>query len=228
MYSIRKQGDTVQTYVMEVVADYLKDIDTLPSKKWGPGSTCFVIEDASNWVLGSDFIWHPVLGGGTGGVSDEVLNEAIAKAVAESKMYTDTAIQDIKQFNVILVDTLPVENIQTNAIYFVPMSSSEENNGYFEYMFINGAWEYIGSTQIELSDYYTKKEVEEYIANNKYVLPQASDTTLGGVKVDNTSIIINEDGIISVSSSYATEENVNTIIENNIASVPNDAIENLF
>jgi hypothetical protein len=108
------------------------------------------------------------------------------------------------------------------------MSSSEENNGYFEYMFINGAWEYIGSTQIELSDYYTKKEVEEYIANNKYVLPHASDTTLGGVKVDNKSIIIDENGIISVSSNYATEENVNTIIKNNIASVPNDAIENLF
>jgi hypothetical protein len=159
MYSIRKQGDTVQTYVMEVVADYLKDIDMLPSKKWGPGSTCFVIEDASNWVLGSDFIWHPVLGGGTGGVSDEVLNEAIAKAVAESKLYTDTAIQDIKQFNVILVDTLPVENIQANAIYFVPMSSSEENNGYFEYIAKNDKFKIKLSS---IKDYTYMKSIDGF------------------------------------------------------------------
>ena len=226
MYSIRKQGDTVQTYVMEVVADYLTDIDILPTRSWGPGSTCFVIEDASNWVLGSDFIWHLVPVGG--GVSEEILNQAIEKAVAESKIYTDAAIQNITQFNVTLVDTLPTENIDSNTIYFVPALNKEENNYYFEYMFINNAWEYIGSTQIELSDYYTKKEVEEYIANNQYKLPIASNTTLGGVKVDNTTIVINEEGLISISSKYVTEESVNNIIKNNITSVPDESIENLF
>lgn len=225
MYSIRKQGDTVQTYVMEVVADYLTDINILPTKPWGAGSTCFVIEDASKWVLGSDFIWHLVP---VGGVSEEVLNQAIEKAVAESKIYTDAAIQNITQFNVTLVDTLPTENIDPNTIYFVPASNKEENNYYFEYMFINNAWEYIGSTQIELSDYYTKAEIEEYIANNQYKLPIASETILGGVKVDNKTIIINEEGLISISSDYTTEETVNNIITSNITPVSDENIKSLF
>lgn len=60
MYSIRKQGDTVQTYVMEVIADTVADIANLPTKEWGAGSTCFVLEDSSNWMLGSDKVWHKI------------------------------------------------------------------------------------------------------------------------------------------------------------------------
>lgn len=60
MYSIKKQGDTVQTYVMETIADHVSDIETLPTKEWSPGSTCFVLEDSSKWMLGADKIWHRI------------------------------------------------------------------------------------------------------------------------------------------------------------------------
>ena len=52
-------------------------------------------------------------------------------------------------------------------------------------MFIDGRWELIGNTRIDLSDYYTNQEVQQYVADNKYVLPIASNSTLGGVKIDN-------------------------------------------
>lgn len=57
MYSIVKQGDSVQSYVNQVIADNADDVQKLP-KSYAPGSSCFVIEDCSRWVLGVDNTWH--------------------------------------------------------------------------------------------------------------------------------------------------------------------------
>ena len=57
MYSIKQQGDTVQSYVIEAVTDTRADIASLPTT-WAVGSTCLVIEDSSVWILGNDLIWH--------------------------------------------------------------------------------------------------------------------------------------------------------------------------
>ena len=57
MYSIKQQGDTVQSYVIEAVADTRADNARLPTT-WAVGSTCLVIEDSSVWILGNDLIWH--------------------------------------------------------------------------------------------------------------------------------------------------------------------------
>ena len=53
MYSIKQQGDTVQSYVIEAVADTRADIASLPTT-WAVGSTYLVIEDSSVWILGND------------------------------------------------------------------------------------------------------------------------------------------------------------------------------
>lgn len=61
----------------------------------------------------------------------------------------------------IIVDTLPETDIDTNAIYMVSRAEAEEQNVYDEYMYIENAWEKIGSTDVDLSDYYTKEEADE-------------------------------------------------------------------
>jgi hypothetical protein len=38
-----------------------------------------------------------------------------------------------------------------------------ENNIYDEYMYINDKWELIGSTSVDLSDYYNKDEIDEQV-----------------------------------------------------------------
>ena len=64
------------------------------------------------------------------------------------------------------VDVLPTENIRENVIYLVPNGSSGENY-YDECMYINGKWEVIGTTEIDLSNYYTKEEIDtkDFTAN---------------------------------------------------------------
>ena len=158
--------------------------------------------------------------------SEAAIQQAIEVAVRESNIYTDKAIGELTQFQVTIVESLPIENIKTHTIYFVPATLNGDD-GYYEYMYIDGKWELIGNTRIDLSDYYTKQEVEKYILDNKYVLPIASNSTLGGVKIDNTSIVIDENGVISTSVEN-TESVAQNVIDRNFESISEDEINKLF
>ena len=57
MYRIIANGEDVQQTVVEIVADTLADIETLPTM-FSPGSDCIVLEDSSVWMLGNDKVWH--------------------------------------------------------------------------------------------------------------------------------------------------------------------------
>lgn len=52
-----KVTENFQSGVVEVIADLRNDIVELPTH-YGVGSTCFVIEDSSVWMLGNDAAWH--------------------------------------------------------------------------------------------------------------------------------------------------------------------------
>ena len=58
-----------------------------------------------------------------------------------------------------IVDTLPEENINPNTVYMIGRPDSEDGNLYSEFMYIDGAWERIGDTKVDLSNYATKAEV---------------------------------------------------------------------
>lgn len=72
---------------------------------------------------------------------------------------TGTSLIDFK-----VVQVLPTEDISESTIYLVPSLDSETQNMYDEYIYINNAWEKIGSKSIDLSNYYTKTQVDDLIA----------------------------------------------------------------
>lgn len=104
-------------------------------------------------------------------VNADYVNDAIA-----------TAIGSISQFGLIPVDELPTEDIRTNAIYAVPSASSKVQNARDEYVYINGDWECIGTTLVDLSNYYTKEEID--------IKLQSIAGGLGGIN-EELEIIIN-------------------------------------
>lgn len=61
-------------------------------------------------------------------------------------------IGDIHTFDVLVVDALPDVGVE-KTIYFVPATTTKDKNIYDEYLYINNAWELIGSTQVDLSNY---------------------------------------------------------------------------
>lgn len=74
----------------------------------------------------------------------------------------DTSIEALGElgFTPTVVEELPTENIDEHTIYLVPKQDSEQEDAYDEWLYINNAWEHIGSTTIDLSNYYTKSEVD--------------------------------------------------------------------
>lgn len=68
-------------------------------------------------------------------------------------------------FRVEKVDTLPnASDAEAGVLYVVPNGTNEEGQRFDEYMLVDGAMEKVGSSSINLSDYYTKEEVADVIA----------------------------------------------------------------
>lgn len=64
-----------------------------------------------------------------------------------------------------VVEELPQEG-QVNIIYLVPRQDALDKNIKDEYMWIDGKWESVGTTSIDLADYTTKVEFNEVKQEN--------------------------------------------------------------
>ena len=86
--------------------------------------------------------------------------------------FTPEEIQEIKsnildqvnQFSILVVSELPTENIDDHTIYFVPKTKTEQNDVYDEFIYINNGWEHIGTTEVDLSSYYKKDEIDKKLS----------------------------------------------------------------
>lgn len=71
-------------------------------------------------------------------------------------------IGNINIFKTEIVESLPEEGL-SNVIYLVPRENAEDS--YSEYLYTNNQWNPIGSTTIDLSNVYTKQEIDNKLAN---------------------------------------------------------------
>lgn len=88
----------------------------------------------------------------------EDLNTRLANYYTKAQV--DSLIAAIPTLTYEIVQTLPTEDISTRTIYLVPSQDPEQGNYYEEYMYISNTWELIGTTAVDLSNYYTKSEVD--------------------------------------------------------------------
>lgn len=81
------------------------------------------------------------------------------------KVWVTDRLRNLTGFTAKAVDALP-ETGEDNIIYLVKNEESTENqNVYDEYLWINGAFEKLKSTdKIDLSDYYTKSQADTLLA----------------------------------------------------------------
>lgn len=94
-------------------------------------------------VTGGVLTGNLVLQDGSVAVSEKVVEEKITTAVASA----GTLKREV-------VDVLPApEDADVNTIYMVLTNPESEIDKYNEYMIINGAFEFIGDTQVDLSNY---------------------------------------------------------------------------
>lgn len=81
-----------------------------------------------------------------------------------------------KGMKVIVVDELPTTG-EVNVLYLVPKQDTGENDIFEEWLYVEDEWEKIGTTDIDLSNYYTKSETIAKMSS----MPTASADYVGTV-----------------------------------------------
>lgn len=180
-------------------------------------------EDLVN--LPTPIVYLSQLQNDTGFITNTVGNlvNYYTKAQAYTKMEVNQMIGNLSTLSVEIVTELPTENISLNTIYLI---KDEATSIYAQWMYLNNVWSNIGSTEIDLTQYYTKIEVSNLLLNkvdkefgmglsqenytteeadklaglSNYTLPKATTEILGGVRVDGVTIFADENGVISASS----------------------------
>ena len=82
--------------------------------------------------------------------------------LGNAKAYAKSLFDQLTSFEIVKCTQLPTENIKTMTIYFLQIDP-EQDDLYEEYMYIDGQWEKIGNTRIDLSDYVTKAMLQSEV-----------------------------------------------------------------
>lgn len=80
------------------------------------------------------------------------------KTETYNKTEVDDLIAAVSSMTLEIVQTLPTQDISTTTIYLVPVAG--QANVYMQYAYINNDWAQLGTTQVDLSNYYTKAQVD--------------------------------------------------------------------
>lgn len=99
------------------------------------------------------------------------VSDFITKAVTDlvnyyTKSQIDTKVETLEgkisaipKFAISVVNDLPTSDISATTIYLKKTSTTETGNLYTEYIYVDGAWESLGTQTLDLSNYATKDYV---------------------------------------------------------------------
>lgn len=112
--------------------------------------------------------------------------------------YVDNAIAGITQISFEVVDALPSEG--TNGVIYLIANSGSGLNIYDEYIYVNGSFEMIGTTEVDLSNYLQQDDISDwakattkptYTASEVGALPNTTEIP------SKTSDLTNDSGFIT-------------------------------
>lgn len=122
-----------------------------------------------------------------------------------SNYATKSDVSAIPRFKVSVVTSLPTSGISTSTIYLVSNSGSG-NNAYDEYIYVNSAWEKIGTTATDLSGYVTTSAL-----NNALAGKQDTITAGTGLAKSGATLSLATSGVTAGSKGSATAVPVITV-----------------
>ena len=157
--------------------------------------------------------------------ADQTANKVTVKidSTVATKTYVNDAIANISTFSVTIVTELPVTG-QSNIIYFLGTQAP-----YTEYMWINGAWEVIGSTDTDLSNYYTKAQVDSKISPLTTDITNLNDLVTGlendvvdinsQISTLNTTVAgkADQSALTSLANTVSGKANSNEVVKTNVS-----------
>lgn len=119
-----------------------------------------------------------------GALSDEIkVPSKVSELVNDSRFMSDEevvakineALGNVAgglKFEVVdTIEDLPTWCDDSSTIYLVPSEKTESNQYYNEYLWMNGRWEKLGDTRVNLAPYYTELEVDNLLFNLEKKIP---------------------------------------------------------
>ena len=101
-----------------------------------------------------------------------------------------------------IVEELPAtENAKENVIYMISNGLTDNDNKYYEYIFINGVFEPVGTWEVDLTDYATKEEINSTVTSINNSLNTINQ------KIENIESDAEHNYINSVSNSFSVDSN---------------------
>ena len=134
-------------------------------------------------------------GGGIGGAQIDDNTTSTTTTWSSSKIVSELANAG---FDVQVVQTLPATG-EAHTLYFVPSADPKTQNIYDEYLYANNAWEQVGSTAVDMSDYYTKTQVDNLLVNKAEIveITQAEYDALSTEEKNNGKIYSITDAVVA-------------------------------
>lgn len=109
---------------------------------------------------------------------------------AMCKNYTNKKVAESAGLHREIVNSLPATGDE-NIIYMVLDQTASSPDIYDEWMWINGAYEHIGSTRVDLTDYYNKTQVDTALSGKQDTL------SYDNVPTQNSNNMVKSGGIFS-------------------------------
>lgn len=92
---------------------------------------------------------------------EAVSAETVARMAAIAELHEE--IVALPKFKILIVDELPA--VGDTATFYLLATGDEQENVYTEYVYVNGAWEEIGTQSLDLSEYAKTADVDAAIAS---------------------------------------------------------------
>ena len=132
-----------------------------------------------------------------------------------SSYATKGDLSSIPKFAISVVTELPASGISTSTIY-LKSNGGSSGNSYDEYLYVNGAWEKIGTTEVDLSGYVPKTTTVNNKQLNANITLTAGD--VGALPANGTAVKATADANgNNIVNTYATQ----TALTNGLAAKQN-------
>ena len=129
--------------------------------------------------------------------SQEWKNSSLEEIIDLSNYYTKNEVDNSLLETISKISTLSfqivqekpsVEDIKTNIIYLIPKENSDNENIYDEWIYINNNWELIGTTEINLDNYYNSNYIDNKINDITSQLENISSSQIKNATINNEGV----------------------------------------